>query len=262
MREAVSAANPDVKVDTAGVPEILARLAAAPIEGDQPRVERRHEDPRATWRACGARGVHPGGHAACRHLIMSKSDAIDVGVVRPPRCSTLRIERDHARRWSGDVQGAVEHERRCLERGGRTTAVRGTVGDITRAKYPGHAQRVHVRPRDLVERGVVGAADGAIRRPVRGGCRTGARPGRCEHADIDGRRGERGCARGRRIPRPSCRHQNHHEAERERNADKPATAVRCVWHGETSRAREPVKSFDWSQNARSDAAATYAHRRR
>jgi hypothetical protein len=67
----------------------------------------------------------------------------------------ITINCDHACRWRREVHSAVEHERRRFECGGRTTAVRNTVGDITRAKYPCNAQRVHVRSRDFIECGIV-----------------------------------------------------------------------------------------------------------
>ena len=139
VSELVRAPNPDVEIHAASNSEVGAWSAAASVQRDQPRIERRDVDSRATWRSCGARRVDPGGHPASGDLIVSECNAIDVRVEGPSRRSAFRIQCDHACGWRGDVQRAVEHQRRRFECGGGAAAIRNAVGDIPRTNT--HATR-------------------------------------------------------------------------------------------------------------------------
>src|SRR5665647_1232051 len=165
----------DAQIDRASLAhnEVTTRGVSAWVDSARPesmpcrtRIFLATFDARTARHRFRARRIHPRGDASRRNLIVRERCTVNLCIECPPRRSTLGIERNHARGRRGDVERAVEHERRSFERRCRTAALRGAIRHIPGAKHPGDFERVDVCSRDFVERRIVSAANGAVRRPV------------------------------------------------------------------------------------------------
>jgi hypothetical protein len=169
------------EVDDAVIAEGLDGTAGAGVDGDETRVDAGEED------AALAGSRLPEGDAAVGEVAVS-GVLLDFGVVGPADGSGRGVEREDAAERRGEVEGAIDIERRGFECGG--TSARGSVG-VAGAVGPGDFELGDVVARDLLEGGEALAA-GVV---AVGGPVAGRRIGEGEEEGGEGKGGDRGEAR-------------------------------------------------------------------